>query len=142
MKSDHFSKFTLALALTIFFSNSALAGDVDPFTISCDKVESIFVELAYDLRGTERRVIGCQVRLTPTAGVELDAHCSKWFGDMFPVTASGLQITTFDSTTRSIPPKFFFMEETWEDAKTKLMAICPEKIPEIPQRVLDYRPEQ
>jgi hypothetical protein len=34
------------------------------------------------------------------------------------------------------------MEETWEETESKLMAICPEKIPEIPRRVLDHRPEQ
>lgn len=143
MKPRIVVKIILGLVLIIFFSNLSLAGEADPFVISCDKVKSELVELAYDLRGTERRVIGCQVQLTPAAGIELDAHCAKWFGDMFPVVAGGHFICMYDSTTRSIPPpQFFFTEETWADAKAKLMAICPEKIPKIPQRVLDHRPEQ
>lgn len=141
MKISCFLKMILVLALLAVPASLSFAGEPKPFVISCDQVDSIIVELAYDLRGPERRVIGCQVNLTQAAGVELDAHCAKWFGDMFPVLAKGRNIVMFDSTTRSIPPKLFFMEETWEDAKEKLTAICPEKIPEIPQRVLDHRPE-
>lgn len=130
------------LMLLVLPLGHALAGESASFAIGCEDVKHVIVALVDEPGESERLVVGCQVELTPAAGRRLDAHCSKWFGDMFPVTASGMQITTFDSTTRSIPPKFFFMEETWEDAKVKLMAICPEKIPEIPQKVLDYRPEQ
>ncbi len=117
----------------------SVASEPTDFVVSCNDVDSIMVELAYDLESFERRVIGCQVELTSVAGMRLDEHCAKWFGDMFPITAKGKVITIYDSTTRSIPPQFVFMEETWNDAKRKLMAICPEKIPEIPQRVLDHQ---
>ncbi|MBI9081360.1 MAG: hypothetical protein JEY79_16665 [Pseudodesulfovibrio sp.] len=120
--------------------NHSFAGEPAHYVISCDKVEAILVELGYDLETFERRVIGCEVELTPAAEVELDTHCAKWFGAMLPITAGGLQIAIYDSTTRSIPPQFVFMEETWKDTKTKLMAICPDKIPRIPQQVLDHRP--
>jgi hypothetical protein len=142
MKSNLLPKLILTLALMTGSLTLSSAGEPDPFVISCDKVESILVELAYDWSGPERRVVGCQVELTQAAGVALDEHCARWFGDMFPITAGGRLIAMYNSTTRSIPPQFSFMEETWDDAKAKLMAICPEKIPKIPRRVLDHRPEQ
>lgn len=118
-----------------------LANSPSPFVISCGDVEHVIVELVDEFGESERIVVGCQVELTHEAGVRLDEYCVNWFGYMFPITADGRQIIMYDSTTRSIPPQFFFMEETWEDTKAKLMAICPDKIPEIPQRVLDHRPE-
>jgi hypothetical protein len=142
MKNGSLTRLVLGLALMMVSANLSLADESEPFVISCDKVESVIVELAFDMESFERRVVGCQVELTQAAGIELDAHCAKWFGDMFPISAKGKTITKYDSTTRSIPPQFFFTEETWEDAKVKLMAICPEKIPQIPQRVLDHRPEK
>lgn len=142
MKNSSLLKVALILYLMMFSASSVLAGEPDPFVISCDNVKSVIVELAYDWSNSERRVIGCQVEFTQETGVKLDAHCAKWFGDVFPVIAKGREIVLFDSTTRSIPPKIFFMEDTWEETKAKLMAICPEKIPEIPQRVLDHRPEK
>ncbi|WP_041720137.1 hypothetical protein [Pseudodesulfovibrio piezophilus] len=141
MKSSSLLSLVPFLALMLVSANLSLAGEPEPFVISCDKVESVMVELAFDIESFERRVVGCQVQLTQEAGVELDAHCAKWFGDMFPIFSEGKVITMYDSTTRSTPPQLFFTEETWEAAKTKLMAICSEKIPEIPQRVLDHRPD-
>ena len=78
--------------------------------ISCNDVNSIIVELAFDIERFERRVIGCQVKLTSAAGIRLDAHCAKWFGDMFPIIAKRKVITKHDSTTRSIPPQLLFIE--------------------------------
>lgn len=142
MKNNSLPRLVLGLALVMVSANLSLADGPEPFVISCDKVESITVELAFDMESFERRVVGCQVELTQAAGIELDAYCANWFGDMFPISAKGKIITMYDSTTRSIPPQFFFTEENWEAAKAKLIAICPEKIPEIPQRVLDHRPEK
>jgi hypothetical protein len=142
MKSNLLPKLILTLALMTGSLTLSLAGEPDPFVISCADVEHVIVELVDELGESERIVVGCQVEFTQETGVALDAHCARWFGDFFPVTAKGREIVQFDSTTRSIPPKTFFMEETWEETESKLMAICPEKIPEIPRRVLDHRPEQ
>jgi len=142
MNSNKTLQLILFLVLLAAPGGSVLAGEAAPFVITCEDVESVIVELVDEFGCSERIVVGCQVELTQAAGVELDAHCAKWFGDMFVVTVEGLQITVYDSTTRSIPPQFFFMEETWEDVKRKLMAICPDKIPDIPQRVLDHKPTE
>lgn len=142
MSSRQVIQLLFVLVLCAFPMGKALAGEPAPFVISCSDVEHVIVELVDEFGESERVVVGCQVEFTQETGVELDAHCAKWFGSFFPVTAEGLEIVVFDSTTRSIPPKIFFMEETWEKAKAKLMAICPGKIPDIPQRVLDHRPEK
>jgi len=142
MNSNKTLQLILFLVLLAAPGGSVLAGEAAPFVITCEDVESVIVELVDEFGCSERIVVGCQVELTQAAGVELDAHCAKWYGDMFVVTVEGLQITVYDSTTRSIPPQFFFMEETWEDVKRKLMAICPDKIPDIPQRVLDHKPTE
>ncbi|WP_419786377.1 hypothetical protein [Pseudodesulfovibrio sp.] len=130
------------LTLSLCPLGQALAGEPAPFPVGCEDVKHVIVALINKPGESERLVVGCQVELTSAAGHRLDAHCAKWFGDMFPVTANGTQITLFDSTTRSIPPKLCFVEESWKKAKIKLMAICPDKIPEVPQSVLDHRPEQ
>ncbi|MBU4191239.1 MAG: hypothetical protein KUA35_08835 [Pseudodesulfovibrio sp.] len=142
MNNKQLLQWVLILVLLAFSTGRARAGELAPFAISCEDVKRVIVELVDEFGKSERLVVGCQVELTSAAGNRLDTHCAKWFGEMFPVTAGGRQIVMYDSTTRSIPPKLFFMEETWEDIKAKLMAICPDKMPEIPQRVLDHRPAE
>lgn len=48
----------------------------------------------------------------------------------------------YDGNVRAIPQTFFFTEQTWEQARRKLMAICADKIPPIPRRVLEHRPRE
>jgi hypothetical protein len=89
---------------------------------------------------TRRNIILCQVELTDDAGIEFEQHRLKYYGDIFPINAGDMTVSTHDTNVRSIPPYFIIFGETWEKIKPKVMAICPDKISEIPQRVLDHRP--
>ena len=126
------------------FSKPALAEDPTAFYLTCDRTKSILVEVAsdYETLNSEnpRQVIGCQVQLTPEAGKELDKHSLKNWGKMLPICAGEFRLTMHDSKSRSIPPTIFFTGETWEEVRAKVMAICPDKMPDIPQRVLDHQP--
>lgn len=139
-------KHSLLLAVVLLFSMPARANGPAAFYLGCEQVETIVIELAYAVqeinRENPRRVVGCEIRLTTEGGTDLDAHCRENWGGIFPVRAGDRPLVEYDSRTRSIPPKIFFTGDTWEEVRDKLMAICPDKIPkDIPQRVLDHRPE-
>jgi hypothetical protein len=136
----------LLLALAAGFPCLSLADEPAPFILSCDRVESILVELSPDMDDidseNQRWDIGCQVQLTFAAAVSFEEyrrrHASRWL----PIHAGGLLVTMYDGNVRAIPQTFFFTEKTWGQAKRKLMAICPDKIPSIPRRVLEHRPRE
>lgn len=134
----------LMLALFVGIASPSLAEEPAPFYVSCSKVKSMLIELGYDPydsdSGSRRRIILCQVWLTDDAGIEFEQHRLKNYGDIFPINAGDLTVSTHDTNVRSIPPYFIFFGETWEKIRPAVMAICPDKIPEIPQRVLDHRP--
>jgi len=138
MSNSRLSQLVLFLILSVLFGGMAFAEGASPFVVSCEDVNRVTVDLVDDPGVPGHIVVGCQVELTALAGRRLDAHCVKWFGNMFPIVAGGHFIAMYDSMTRSIPPQFVFTEEIWEDAEAKFMAICPEKSFEIPQRVLDH----
>lgn len=117
-----------------------------PFMLSCDKVESVQVDLIHEpgtAWPTDHHVIGCQLTLTPEAGEELENLGLRYRRDKYvPVMAGSTAVCRHDANVRSIPPVVTFTGETWDEVRTKLMAICPDKIPEdVPQDVLDHRPE-
>lgn len=126
-------------------SKPALAEDSTAFYLTCDRTESILVEVISDYKTLNsenpRQIIGCQVRLTPEAGKELDNHSLNNWGKMLPICAGDFRLTLHDSKSRSIPPKTFFTGDTWEEVRGKIIAICPDKMPDVPRRVLNHQPK-
>ncbi|WP_285907233.1 hypothetical protein [Pseudodesulfovibrio pelocollis] len=146
MHTGTLPKLFLLLALAAGFPGLAQADEPAPFILACDRVESILVELFPDMDDldseNQRWDIGCQVQLTFAAAVSFEEHRRRHASRWLPIHADGLLITMYDGNVRAIPQTFFFTEQTWEQARRKLMAICADKIPPIPRRVLEHRPRE
>ena len=129
--------FLVVMVMLIFGASSNLyAVEGDPFEISCEDIKRVSVLWGED-HVSEAPVIDCFVRLTYEAGDRLDRHKEEWFGVDFPIVGNMRVIKMEDSTSRSFPPKFHFAEKSWAAAKAKFMAICPQRMDELPDEVFD-----
>ena len=72
----------------------------------------------------------------------MELESIRWQDGYVPVVAGSTAICRHDANVRSIPPTITFTGKTWADVHTKLLAICPNKIPEnITPDIINYRPE-
>lgn len=144
---------TLCLALSL----SAVAQANGSFQVGCEDVAAIVVALGPDLEqgpadSSQRGyVVVCGIGLTPEGGDRFEAfrtavrnEARAGDGDrFFAITGGGTFITSWDSTMALTPPGFHVVGKAWPEVRTKLMAICPDKMPrKVPQEVLDHRPGQ
>ena len=120
--------------VSVFASSHSYAKDYEPFSISCDDVKEVSVSMRKNPY-TKKLAIGSQIRFMPEAGEKFIKHCTKSEGRPFHIVSGMRIIHTYKNQYSSLPPEIYFFDKTWEDAKAKFMAICPQRVDELPERV-------
>jgi len=147
MRCNKFVHAVMAFMTVILLVPHAFAGDCIPFQVSCEKVDSMYIDLASDLRsdfGKEEKklVVACVVSLTPEAHQKMIRLMGLCGESLFPIQVGSMLLTHWNLAVR-LNNGFYFTGETWPEVREKVLAICPEKIPKnIPQRVLDHKPQK
>lgn len=130
----------LCLALNL----SAAAQADGSFQVGCVDVAAMMVALGPDLdkepvASSQRGyVVVCRIGLTPEGGDRFEAfrmaardEARAGGGDrFFVITGGGTFITSWNSTVALNPPGFHVVGRDWPEVRAKLMAICPDKVPQ------------